>query len=84
VGGGAVVRAYDPAVPAPPGTVACRDEADAAAGADVVLSVNSAEAALGALTAGLAGAGAGTVWADLNTASPGAERALAGVALCVT
>jgi 3-hydroxyisobutyrate dehydrogenase-like beta-hydroxyacid dehydrogenase len=78
---GAVVRAYDPAVPAMDGAVACRDEADAATGAAVVLSVNSAEAAPGALAAGLAGAGPDTVWADLNTAAPAVERELAGTAL---
>jgi 3-hydroxyisobutyrate dehydrogenase-like beta-hydroxyacid dehydrogenase len=77
---GATVRAYDPAVAAIPGTVGCEDEADAARGADVVLSVNSAEAAADALAAGLPGAGAATIWADLNTAAPALERQLAGVA----
>lgn len=77
---GAVVRAYDPAVAAPEGAVACDSEADAAAGAAVVLSVNSAEAAPDALAAGLAGAGPETVWADLNTAAPATERELAAVA----
>jgi 3-hydroxyisobutyrate dehydrogenase-like beta-hydroxyacid dehydrogenase len=81
VAGGATVRVYDPAVAALDGTTGCRDEADAAAGADLVLSVNSAEAAAGALAAGLAGAGPETVWADLNTAAPALERELAGVAL---
>jgi 3-hydroxyisobutyrate dehydrogenase-like beta-hydroxyacid dehydrogenase len=76
---GAVVHGYDPAVPAPPGVVDTADEADAATGADLVLSVNSSKAALGALRAGLPGAGTG-VWADLNTASPGLMRELAGVA----
>lgn len=74
---GAVVRAYDPAVTAPPSMVQTTDEADAAAGADLVLSVNSAKAAVDALRAGVAGA---RVWADMNTASPGLKRRLAQIA----
>jgi 3-hydroxyisobutyrate dehydrogenase-like beta-hydroxyacid dehydrogenase len=57
--------------------VPAADEADAATGADLVLSVNSSKAALGALRAGAATA---TVWADMNTASPGLKRQLAEVA----
>ena len=77
---GATVRAYDPAVAAPDGTVACRDEAEAAFGADVVLSVNSAEAAIDALKAGLATVrGTAPVWADLNTAAPALKRELAAI-----
>jgi 3-hydroxyisobutyrate dehydrogenase-like beta-hydroxyacid dehydrogenase len=74
---GVTVRAYDPAVDAPDGAVACENEADAARGADLVLSVNRAAEAENALRSGLAGAGPATVWADLNTASPGLERSLA-------
>lgn len=77
VDAGAVVRAYDPAVAAGPGMVATTDEADAAKGADLVLSVNSSKAALDALRAGAPGA---SVWADMNTASPGLKRQLAEVA----
>jgi 3-hydroxyisobutyrate dehydrogenase-like beta-hydroxyacid dehydrogenase len=76
---GVVVRGYDPVVSVPPGVIATADEADAATGADLVLSVNSSKAALGALQAGLSGIGSG-VWADLNTASPGLKRELAAVA----
>jgi 3-hydroxyisobutyrate dehydrogenase-like beta-hydroxyacid dehydrogenase len=79
VDAGATVRAYDPAVPAPPGTTAAANEADAAAGADLVLSVNSAADSVDALRAGVAAVGAG-VWADLNTASPGTKRQLAELA----
>lgn len=79
VAAGAVVRAYDPAVPAPAGMVPATSEADAASGADLVLSVNTAKAAVDALRAGVAAAGTG-VWADLNTASPGVKRQLAGIA----
>lgn len=72
---GAEVRGYDPAVPSD-----CTSEADAATGADLVLSVNSASAAEDALRAGLAGVRPGAVWADLNTASPGAKRKLSEIA----
>ena len=77
---GAVVRGYDPAVPAAEGVVATGSEAEAADGADLVLSVNSASTAVDALEAGLAGLRAGAAWADLNTASPGTKRELAGIA----
>ena len=77
VGAGAVVRGYDPAVPAPDGVVDTGSEAEAADGADVVLSVNSASAAVDALNAGLDTA---RVWADLNTASPGTKRRLDEIA----
>ncbi len=75
---GAVVRAYDPAVAAPSDLVATANEADAATGAAVVLSVNSAKACVAALQAGLPATTG--VWADLNTASPGTKRTLAGLA----
>ncbi|GAA4153330.1 DUF1932 domain-containing protein [Actinomadura keratinilytica] len=77
---GAHVRGYDPAVRPGPGIRACADEADAAAGADLVLSVNSAHDAEDALRAGLPGLAADAVWADLNTASPGLKRTLAELA----
>lgn len=56
------------------------DEADAVRGADLVLSVNSASAAVDALRAGLSGVRQGAVWADLNTGSPGLKTELALVA----
>lgn len=76
---GAVVRAYDPAVTASDRMVPGESEADAATGADLVLSVNSAKAAIGALRAGISAVGVG-IWADLNTASPGTKRQLAEIA----
>jgi 3-hydroxyisobutyrate dehydrogenase-like beta-hydroxyacid dehydrogenase len=76
---GAGVRGYDPAVSAGPGVVDTSSEAEAAHGADLVLSVNSAKAAVDAFRAGLAGIGPGTIWADLNTASPGVKQRLASV-----
>ncbi|MEV6284690.1 DUF1932 domain-containing protein [Kribbella sp. NPDC051770] len=78
VAAGAVVRGYDPAVPAPAGVTDTADEAAAATGADLVLSVNSSKAALDALRAGLHGCTG--IWADLNTASPALKRELAAVA----
>lgn len=83
VAAGATVRGYDPAVAAsglrvPDGVDHRRDEAEAARGADLVLSVNSAEAAESALRAGLPGMAGESVWADLNTAAPELKRRLAG------
>jgi len=77
---GANVRGYDPAVTAADGITDTGSEAEAARGADLVLSVNSAEAAVDALRAGLAGLREGALWADLNTASPGTKRRLAEIA----
>lgn len=76
---GAVVRGYDPAVAAPTGIVGTASEAEASTGADLVLSVNSSKAAVGALQAGAGAVGEG-LWADLNTASPGLKKQLAGIA----
>lgn len=80
VAAGAVVRGYDPAVTATDGVFDTSSEAEAAAGADLVLSVNSASAAVDALLAGLSGVGAASIWADLNTASPRTKRTLAEIA----
>lgn len=79
---GADVRAFDPRAdrPAPAGATGCNSEADAAAGADVVLSVNSAHDAVTALRRGIGALGGGAVWADLNTASPRTKRELAAIA----
>ena len=48
--------------------------------ADLVLSVNSAHDAAAALANAAPALRPGTVWADLNTASPGAKAALADAA----
>ncbi|WP_019629782.1 DUF1932 domain-containing protein [Actinomadura atramentaria] len=77
---GADVRGYDPAVPASGGIRRARDEADAATGADLVLSVNLSAAAEDALRAGIGALGPGAVWADLNTASPEKKERLAALA----
>ena len=80
VAAGADVRGYDPAVAAAEGITDTGGEAEAALGADVVLSVNSAQAAVGAFRAGLAGLREDALWADLNTAAPGIKRQLAEIA----
>ena len=80
VAAGATVRGYDPAVAAGPGLTDTGSEAEAARGADLVMSVNSAKAAVDAFRAGRSGLGPGALWADLNTASPGVKRELAGIA----
>jgi 3-hydroxyisobutyrate dehydrogenase-like beta-hydroxyacid dehydrogenase len=77
---GARVRGYDPAVAAAPGITDTGSESEAARGADLILSVNSAKAAVDAFRAGLSGLRTGALWADLNTASPGTKRELAGIA----
>ena len=52
-------------------------EAEAVADADLVLSVNSSHDAMTALENALPALRTGTLWADLNTASPGLKVALA-------
>jgi len=74
---GAIVRAYDPREPALTGTVACGDEAEAVFGADLVLSVNSAQDAPVALRHAAPGLRPGSVWADLNTGSASLKLELA-------
>jgi 3-hydroxyisobutyrate dehydrogenase-like beta-hydroxyacid dehydrogenase len=67
---GATVRGFDPKVAAPPGVVPTDTAAQACAGAELVLSVNSAADALDAIEQGLPGCTEGIIWADLNTATP--------------
>jgi 3-hydroxyisobutyrate dehydrogenase-like beta-hydroxyacid dehydrogenase len=76
VDAGAVVQGYDPVRPAPSGVQVRHSEADAVAGAHVVLSVNSAADALSALRNG-APATHQAVWADLNTGSARLKQELA-------
>src|SRR5260370_23354235 len=80
---GAIVRGYDPAVRAPDGRIGvdgfavAGSDAEACACADLVLSVNSAKEAVAARRVSRGAIRPGTVWADLNTASPGVKRELA-------
>jgi 3-hydroxyisobutyrate dehydrogenase-like beta-hydroxyacid dehydrogenase len=80
VAAGAEVRGYDPRVDPPPGVAQCASDAEACEGAELVLSLNSAADALEALAEGLPGCAPGTLWADLNTASPGEKVALCDAA----
>jgi 3-hydroxyisobutyrate dehydrogenase-like beta-hydroxyacid dehydrogenase len=76
VAAGAIVRGYDPVVTAPDGVIDCTDEADAVRTAELILSVNSASAAITAFRAAAEQVSPGAVWADLNTAEPALERTL--------
>src|SRR5690606_13348455 len=80
VAAGAEVVGYDPRpVEAPAGVSLASSEAQAAGGADVVLSVNWASAALGAAQAAAEALGPGQVFAELNTGSPSLKRTVAEV-----
>ena len=75
---GAAVVGFDPAV-TDGGVDRAPSAAAAAGGADVVLSVNAASVAAD-VAGSVAGAlDPGAVFADLNTASPGAKRAVAAI-----
>ncbi|MDD7941219.1 DUF1932 domain-containing protein [Actinomycetospora lutea] len=76
VAAGADVRGHDPAVPGVDGVEHRVDEADAVRDAELVLSANSSHDAVAALTNARPGLRPGTLWADLNTASPGTKQAL--------
>ncbi|GAA4587851.1 3-hydroxyisobutyrate dehydrogenase-like beta-hydroxyacid dehydrogenase [Actinoplanes octamycinicus] len=76
VAAGATVRGFDPRVAPPPGVIVAGGDAEACAGADIVLSVTSAADAVDALRASLAACAPGTIWADLTTAAPGLKELL--------
>jgi 3-hydroxyisobutyrate dehydrogenase-like beta-hydroxyacid dehydrogenase len=77
VAAGAAVRGYDPKVPAPAGVTGTGSDAEAVAGAALVLSVNAASEAVAALEASLDVLSPGAIWADLNTAAPSVKQRLA-------
>ena len=79
VAAGAAVRGFDPKAPAPPGVTGARSDAEAVTGAGLVLSVNSAGEAVAAFTASVNALAPGTIWADLNTASPAVKQRLAAL-----
>ena len=79
VAAGATVRGFDPKVPAPSGVTGSGSDADAVAGASLVLSVNSAADAVPAFEASLGTLAPGAIWADLNTASPAVKQRLAAL-----
>jgi 3-hydroxyisobutyrate dehydrogenase-like beta-hydroxyacid dehydrogenase len=74
---GAEVRGFDPQAAAPAGVTAAASDAEAVAGADLVLSVNSASEAVAAFTASIGALAPAAIWADLNTASPAVKQRLA-------
>jgi 3-hydroxyisobutyrate dehydrogenase-like beta-hydroxyacid dehydrogenase len=77
---GVTVRGYDPAAGAPDGVVATGSDAEACAGADLVLSLTTAHEAEGALAASLPGLGPRAWYADLNTSSADLKQRLAALA----
>ncbi len=77
---GAVVRGFDPVVPAGPGIMQCDGDADACRGAAAVLSLTCAHEAEAALAAALPGLEDDACYADLNTASAGFKAHLADLA----
>jgi 3-hydroxyisobutyrate dehydrogenase-like beta-hydroxyacid dehydrogenase len=79
VAAGASVRGWDPAVPRVAGVAAAAGPARVAAGAAVVLSLNSAADALDAARSVAGALGPGQVYADGNTAAPGRKREVAAV-----
>ena len=80
VSAGAVVQAFDPKVAPPASVRGCGSDAAAAAGAGVILSLTSAHEAVETLRLALPGAGAGAIYADLNTGSAGLKATLAELA----
>ena len=78
---GAVVRGFDPRVPADRlGIIECDGDADACRGADVILSLTTAHEALDALKASLPGLSHAAIYADLNTSSSSLKGALSSMA----
>jgi 3-hydroxyisobutyrate dehydrogenase-like beta-hydroxyacid dehydrogenase len=77
---GAIVHAFDPKVPAPAGIEGFSSDADAARGASIVMALTSAHEAVETLEQALGGMAAGTIYADLNTASAGLKATLAATA----
>jgi 3-hydroxyisobutyrate dehydrogenase-like beta-hydroxyacid dehydrogenase len=74
---GADVRGFDPAGAADvPGVTVAPDAGRAVAGSDVVLSVNTARAALDAARSAMPALDQEVVYADLNTASPELKQEL--------
>jgi 3-hydroxyisobutyrate dehydrogenase-like beta-hydroxyacid dehydrogenase len=74
---GALVRGFDPRVPAGAGIIGCADDADACRGAAIALSLTCAEESEAALAAALRGIASPAIYADLNTAWPELKTRLA-------
>jgi 3-hydroxyisobutyrate dehydrogenase-like beta-hydroxyacid dehydrogenase len=80
VAAGVSVRGWDPARDAPDGVEPAGDEAGAARGAAIVLSLNSAAAAVEVAAAAAPGLDRGALFADMNAAAPAVKRAAAEAA----
>ena len=76
---GATVRGWDPVAVVPKGVEPASDAAGAASGTDIVISANSAAAALDAARSVAPALQEGQVFADLNTAAPALKRELAAL-----
>jgi 3-hydroxyisobutyrate dehydrogenase-like beta-hydroxyacid dehydrogenase len=77
IAAGAMVRGWDPVASVPDGIEVAAGAADAAAGTEVVLSANSAGAALEVANSVAPALVEGQVFADLNTATPALKREIA-------
>ncbi len=80
LGAGVTVRGYDPVAPVPEGIVAAGSDAEACAGADLVLSLTTAHEAEAAFLASEAGLSPQVLYADLNTSSAQLKQRLATLA----
>lgn len=77
---GATVRGYDPVTAGPDGIVRTGGDAEACAGADLVLSLTTAHEAVAAFRDAAPGLSPQTLYADLNTSSAGLKEQLASLA----
>jgi len=80
VAAGVTVRGYDPVAEVPDGIVATGSDAEACTGADLVLSLTTAEEAEAAFRASLPGLSRGVLFADLNTSGAELKQRLAATA----
>ncbi len=80
VAAGVTVRGFDPVVGAPDGVVATGSDAEACAGAGLVLSLTTAHEAAAAYRAAVPGLSPGVLFADLNTSSAQLKQRLAAMA----
>ena len=80
VAAGAIVRGFDPQAAGPEGVIPTGSDAEACAGAGLVLSLTTAHEAEAALRAAAPGLAPGTLYADLNTGSAGLKLRLAALA----
>jgi len=77
---GVTVRGYDPVRSGPAGTVVTSGDADACAGAGLVLSLTTAHESEAAFRAAAPAVGPAAIYADLNTSSAGLKQRIADLA----